>query len=78
MEALLSRIHGQSTPVPENLITPKYTSGALMGNGGIGVVAGDPLSLSRVSGLANQTSGARIGMHLVMLPLGVPRPKSLT
>src|SRR5881275_1698496 len=44
LEALLSRIHGQSTSVPENLITPKYTSGALMGNGDIGVVvAGDPL-----------------------------------
>jgi len=42
-EALLSGIHGQSTSVPENFITPKYTSGALMGNGDIGVVAGDPL-----------------------------------
>jgi len=43
VEALLGRIHGLSTSVPENLITPKYTSGALMGNGDIGVVAGDPL-----------------------------------
>jgi len=49
LEALLSRIHGKSTSVPENLITSKYTSGALMGNGDIGVVvAGDPL-ISRQS-----------------------------
>jgi hypothetical protein len=44
LEELLSTIHGRSTSVPENLITPKYTSGALMGNGDIGVVAGDPVT----------------------------------
>ena len=43
LEALLGRIHGVSTAPPANLISPKYTSGALMGNGDIGVVAGDPL-----------------------------------
>jgi len=39
VQALLGSIHGVVTAPPENLITPKYTSGALMGNGDIGVVA---------------------------------------
>jgi hypothetical protein len=43
LEALLGGIHGVSTAPPANLISSKYTSGALMGNGDIGVVAGDPL-----------------------------------
>jgi hypothetical protein len=41
VQHILSGIHGVSTTPPPNLITPKYTSGALMGNGDIGVVAGD-------------------------------------
>jgi len=43
VQHLLEGIHGVSTAPPANLITPKYTSGALMGNGDIGVVAGDEL-----------------------------------
>jgi hypothetical protein len=43
LETLLSGIHGVATAPPVNLISSKYTSGALMGNGDIGVVAGDPL-----------------------------------
>ncbi|WP_035359575.1 glycosyl hydrolase family 95 catalytic domain-containing protein [Edaphobacter aggregans] len=43
LETLLSGIHGVSTASPANLVSSKYTSGALMGNGDIGVVAGDPL-----------------------------------
>ncbi len=38
---LLSGIQGVSTAPPKGIVTPKYTSGALMGNGDIGVVAGD-------------------------------------
>ncbi len=41
LKAILEKIHGIATEPPKNLITPKYTSGALMGNGDIGVVAGD-------------------------------------
>ena len=41
VQSILGPIHGVSTTPPEKLITPKYTSGALMGNGDIGVVAGD-------------------------------------
>lgn len=41
IQNLLKNIHGISTTPPANLITPKYTSGALMGNGDIGIVAGD-------------------------------------
>ncbi len=41
LEPILARIHGVSTEPPKNLVTPKFTSGALMGNGDIGVVAGD-------------------------------------
>jgi hypothetical protein len=41
VQNLISTVHGISTTPPANLITPKYTSGALMGNGDIGVVAGD-------------------------------------
>jgi hypothetical protein len=44
LETLLGGIHGLSTAPPANLITAKYTSGALMGNGDIGVVAGDELA----------------------------------
>jgi hypothetical protein len=42
VQAKLDGILGVFTSPPENLITPKYTSGALMGNGDIGVVAGGP------------------------------------
>jgi hypothetical protein len=40
LRAILERIHGVSTAPPKNVVTPKYTSGALMGNGDIGIVAG--------------------------------------
>jgi hypothetical protein len=40
LKPLLAAIHGLSTAPPKNIVTPKYTSGALMGNGDIGVVAG--------------------------------------
>lgn len=39
-KALIGPIRGVITTPPRNLITPKFTSGALMGNGDIGVVAG--------------------------------------
>jgi hypothetical protein len=41
VQRIVGRIHGISTEPPADLITPKFTSGALMGNGDIGVVAGD-------------------------------------
>ena len=41
LQPILSRIHGIATEPPKNLVTPKFTAGALMGNGDIGVVAGD-------------------------------------
>lgn len=46
VQRLLGGIHGISTVPPANLITTKYTSGALVGNGDIGVVVGDS-SVSR-------------------------------
>jgi hypothetical protein len=47
LQKLLGGIHGISTAPPEKLVTPKYTSGALMGNGDIGVVAGDTTTSQR-------------------------------
>ena len=47
LQKLLASIHGISTAPPEKLVTPKYTSGALMGNGDIGVVAGDTTTSQR-------------------------------
>lgn len=41
VQRLLSGIHGLSTVPPANIVTPLYTSGALLGNGDIGVVVGD-------------------------------------
>ena len=41
VQSLVGGIHGISTAPPPDLVNPKYTSGALMGNGDIGVVAGD-------------------------------------
>ena len=41
VRGLIGKIHGISTAPPSDLINPKYTSGAIMGNGDIGVVAGD-------------------------------------
>jgi hypothetical protein len=41
VQRIVGRIHGISTEPPADLITPKFTSGALMGNGDLGVVAGD-------------------------------------
>ena len=42
VQAIVGSVHGISTQPPQNVITPKFTSGALMGNGDIGVVAGGP------------------------------------
>jgi hypothetical protein len=42
VQQIVGRVHGISTAPPANLETPKFTTGALMGNGDIGVVAGDP------------------------------------
>jgi hypothetical protein len=47
VQALLREIHGIATVPPEKIVTPKYTSGALMGNGDIGVVAGDTTTSQR-------------------------------
>jgi len=41
VERIVGPIHGVSTSPPDNLITPKFTTGALLGNGDVGVVAGD-------------------------------------
>ncbi len=41
LKPILEKIHGIATEPPKNLVTPKFTAGALMGNGDIGVVAGD-------------------------------------
>jgi hypothetical protein len=41
VQRIIGPIHGVSTAPPDNLVTPKFTSGALMGNGDVGVVAGD-------------------------------------
>lgn len=40
-QSILGRIHGVSTTPPKGIISTKYTSGALLGNGDIGVVVGD-------------------------------------
>jgi hypothetical protein len=42
VQKIVGRVHGISTAPPSDLITPKFTAGALMGNGDIGVIAGDP------------------------------------
>lgn len=42
VQAIVGSVHGVSTEPPQNVTTPKFTSGALMGNGDIGVVAGGP------------------------------------
>ncbi len=41
IQRIVGRIHGVSKEPPADLVTPKFTAGALMGNGDIGVVAGD-------------------------------------
>jgi hypothetical protein len=41
VQRIVGRIHGVSKEPPANLVTPKFTDGALMGNGDIGVVTGD-------------------------------------
>lgn len=46
-QKLLGGIHGISTSPPDKIVTPKYTSGALMGNGDIGVVAGATATTQR-------------------------------
>jgi len=47
VQNLLEGIHGISTAPPNMIVTPKYTSGALMGNGDIGVVAGGTTTSQR-------------------------------
>jgi hypothetical protein len=47
LRALLGGIHGISTVPPDKIVVPKYTTGALMGNGDIGVVAGDTTTSQR-------------------------------
>jgi hypothetical protein len=47
VQKLLASIHGISTLPPDKIVTPKYTTGALMGNGDIGVVAGDTTTSQR-------------------------------
>jgi len=47
LQALLGGIHGIATAPPVKVVTPKYTEGALMGNGDIGVVAGDTTTSQR-------------------------------
>ena len=42
VQRIVGTIHGVSLAPPDNLVTPKFTAGALMGNGDVGVVAGDP------------------------------------
>lgn len=41
VQDIVGKIHGVSTAPPKDLITTKYTSGALLGNGDIGIVVGD-------------------------------------
>jgi hypothetical protein len=47
VQTLLKGIHGISTAPPDKIVTPKYTTGALMGNGDIGVVVGDTTTSQR-------------------------------
>jgi len=47
LQALLGDIHGISIAPPGNIVTPKFTAGAIMGNGDIGVVAGDTTTTQR-------------------------------
>ena len=47
LQPLLENIHGISTMPPGNIVTPKYTTGALMGNGDIGIVAGGTTTSQR-------------------------------
>ena len=44
---LLGGIQGTATTPPADIVTTKYTSGMLMGNGDIGVVAGDTVSTQK-------------------------------
>src|SRR5258708_339449 len=41
ISALLGTIRGVATTPPAGIVTGKYTTGMLLGNGDIGVVAGD-------------------------------------
>ena len=41
IQSFLSAIQGVATNPPKDIVTTKFTSGMLMGNGDIGVVAGD-------------------------------------
>jgi hypothetical protein len=43
-QQIVGRIHGISEAPPADLVTPKFTAGALMGNGDVGVVAGDTVT----------------------------------
>jgi hypothetical protein len=41
VQRIVGSIHGVSSAPPENLVAPKFSAGALMGNADVGVVAGD-------------------------------------
>lgn len=44
LSAFLGTIKGVSTTPPASIVTPKFTTGALLGNGDIGAVAGDTVT----------------------------------
>src|SRR3954468_14099816 len=44
LQTFLPKIQGVCTTQPSNVVTGKYTSGQLLGNGEIGVVVGDTLT----------------------------------
>jgi hypothetical protein len=67
VQSLLGGIHGISTAPPPDVVNPKYTSGALMGNGDIGVVAGDT-SVERQSFYFGKSDFWGAGAHYAGLP----------
>ena len=67
VENLVGGIHGISTAPPADLLSTKYTSGALMGNGDIGVVAGDT-DVDRQSFYLGKSDFWGAGAHFADLP----------
>ena len=67
VENLVDGIHGISTAPPADLLSSKYTSGALMGNGDIGVVAGDT-DVDRQSFYFGKSDFSGAGAHFADLP----------
>lgn len=47
VQGIVGGIHGVATAPPKGVVTPKYTSGAFMGNGDIGVVVGGTMDSAR-------------------------------